>query len=220
MKMEHVIAALVVAVAGCTGSNRGKTGTVFTEGPSLAEVHAYNVTNDSPATKTSTNAESAEVIKPKDTLLVTFTNLPSVLTLPAFDQRVRDDGTITLIYNKVFQAAGKKTGDLENEVRDYYVPAYFTNLTVMVRLSCCNEFVYVDGDFRKPGRYAWTNGMRLKDAIDAAGGITEIGNHRIKMIREDGTVGTYRLWGDWAQTNNPALKAGDRIHNPRRILYQ
>lgn len=213
-----MIAALAVALAGCTGSHQGKTAPVFSEGTSPAQLHAYNVTNGSPGTNSSRTAESAEVIKPKDTLIITFTNLPSGLTLPAFDQRVREDGTITLIYNKLFLAAGKNTGDLEKEVQDYYVPAFFTNLTVTVRLSCSTECVYVDGGFRKPGRYPWTNGMRLKDAIEAAGGFTEIANHTIQIIREDGTIGKYRLWGDWARTNNPVLKAGDRIHNPRRII--
>jgi hypothetical protein len=59
--------------------------------------------------------------------------------------------------------------------------------------------------------------MRLKDAIEAAGGFTEFSTHRIKVIHSDGTIGSLRLRGDWARTNNPALNPGDRIQNPREI---
>jgi protein involved in polysaccharide export with SLBB domain len=61
--------------------------------------------------------------------------------------------------------------------------------------------------------------MRLKDAIDAAGGFTEFARHRIKVIHSDGTSQkSFRLVGDWVRTNNPALHDGDRIHNPRDLL--
>ena len=216
MKIELVIAVLAVGLSGCTGPNRGKTVPVFSEGPSPAQLHAYNVTNDSPATKASKNAESENVIKAGDILLITFADSLSGSTLPAFDQRVKDDGTITLIYNHVFHAAGKKTGDLEKEIRDFYVPTCFVNLTV--RVSAETAFVYVGGGFRKPGRYSWTNGMRLNDAIEAAGGFSEFASRRIKLRHLDGTVETYRLRGNWTVTNNPALKPGDRVQNPRELL--
>lgn len=218
MKIGLLIVAFVIVLSGCTGSNRGNTVPGFSEVSSPTPLHAYNVTNDAPGTNNSRNAEGEEVIKAGDTLVITFTNLTSGLIVPAFDQRVRDDGTITLIYNSVFQAAGKKTGDLEKEIRDFYVPGGFPNLTVTVRLTCQCSFVYVDGGFRNPGRYSWTNGMRLNDAIEAAGGFTEFSNHRTKLIHSDGTSERFRLRGDWVRTNNPALKDGDRIHNPRELL--
>jgi protein involved in polysaccharide export with SLBB domain len=217
MKSGLLIVALVVFLSGCTGSNRGNRVAVFSEGSSPAQLRAQSVTNDSPATNSSRKVEGEDVIKAGDTLVITFTNLTSSLTVPAFDQRVRDDGTITLIYNQLFQAAGKKTGDFEKEIRDFYVPANFTDLTVLVCLSS-GSFVYVDGAFRNPGRYAWTNGMRLKDAIEAAGGFTEFSNHRIKLIHWDGISQRFRLRGDWFLTNNPVLKPGDSVLNPRELL--
>ena len=215
MKIELVVTGLAVALSGCTGSNRGKTVPVFSDGPSPTQLHAYNASHDSRATNSSQNVENQDVIKAGDTLLITFT-APGSMQLPAWDQRVKDDGTITLIFNKVFQVAGKRIADLEKEIRDCYVPAFFTNLTVWIRISCSEiRFVYVDGEFRNPGRYLWTNGMTLKDAIEAAGGFNEFANRRIRLRHPDGTVESYRLVGDWAHTNNPALRPGDNIHNPR-----
>jgi protein involved in polysaccharide export with SLBB domain len=237
MKIELAVAAIAIALAGCTGTNRGKTVPASSEGTLPAQEHAYSVTIDSPATNASRNAEIQDVIKVGDTLLITFTNLPSLRSfrtfegvrsfqaeqepIPAFDQRVKGDGTISLIYNSVFHAAGKRTGDLEKEILDFYVPGHFPKVTVTVRISCWTEYVYVDGCVRNPGRYPWTNGMRLKDAIEAAGGFTEYATHLTRLIHLDGTVEKYRLRGKWPVTNNPALKPGDRVHssNPRDLLW-
>jgi protein involved in polysaccharide export with SLBB domain len=219
MKGRLLIIAFLVVLSGCVGSKRAdRTAPQFSGAPSA--VVSNKATNESPSTNSSGKAESEGVVRVGNFLLITFTNLPSGSVIPAFEQQVRDDGTVRLIYNQMFQAAGKKTGDLEEEIRDYYVPKYFSELTVAVRVSCETACVYVDGEVRNPGRYPWTNGMRLKDAIEVAGGFTEFANHRIKMIHEDGAIETYKLWGDWVATNNPVLKPGDRIHNPRRILYQ
>jgi protein involved in polysaccharide export with SLBB domain len=107
---------------------------------------------------------------------------------------------------------------LEKEILDFYVPTCFVNATVGIRISCCETaFVYVSGEFRNPGRYSWTNGMRLKDAIDAAGGFNEFANRRVKVIHSDETSERFRLRGDWSRTNNPALKPDDSIHNAREI---
>jgi protein involved in polysaccharide export with SLBB domain len=225
MKFELVIAALAVALSGCTGSKRGNRVPVFSEVSSPAQLDAHIVTRDSPATNTYRNAESEEVIQVGNALLVTFTNLPSSGSLgtfqgrrtfqlepepmPAFEQRVKDDGTITLMYCRVFQAAGKKAGELEKEIQDYYIPAYFLDVAVRVQISTDN-FVYLDGEFRNPGRYSWTNGMRLKDAIDLAQGFSEFAG-RLTVIHADGTKQRIRLPANKIPSDNPKLKGGDVI---------
>jgi len=208
MKIELAVAAIAIALAGCTGTNRGKTVPASSEGTLPAQEHAYSVTIDSPATNASRNAEIQDVIKVGDTLLITFTNLPSGSTTPTFEQRVGDDGVITLIYGNVFHAAGKKTGDLEQEIRDHFVP-YLTNLTVIVRISS-ESFVYVDGEFRNRGRLLWTNGMRLKDAIALAHGFSDFA-WRLTIIHADGTRQRIRLPADKIPLDNPKLEAGDVI---------
>jgi protein involved in polysaccharide export with SLBB domain len=209
MRIELVIAALVVALAGCTGSNRAKTASAFSEGPSAGQLVADNVTNNSPSTNTSRNAQSQEVIKAGDTLLITFTDLPPGSTMPTFSQRVGEDGAITFIYGNVFHAAGKKTGDMEKEMRDYFVP-YFTNLAVRIRISGETQFVYVYGEFRKPGRYSWTNGMRLKDAIDLACGFSDFAG-RLTLIQAGGARQRIKLPFNKIPLDNPELKPGDVI---------
>jgi hypothetical protein len=48
-------------------------------------------------------------------------------------------------------------------------------------------FISMTGEFRKPGRYAWTHGMTLKDAIDAAGGFTDFARRRLRIRHWDGS---------------------------------
>src|SRR5712671_6219187 len=49
-------------------------------------------------------------------------------------------------------------------------------------------WIYVYGDFRNPGRYDWTNGMTLTDAVSASGGFTEFASHRLRLQHRDAAV--------------------------------
>jgi protein involved in polysaccharide export with SLBB domain len=167
---------------------------------------------------TATTNLSPEIAKVGDILLITFADLPPNVTLPAFDQRVREDGSITLIYNQRFQAVGKRTGDLEREIREFYVPAYFRNLTVTVRISP-DRFYYVEGEVKLSSKFPYTTGITVSKAVASAGGFTDFANKRkVKLIR-----------GNRSQTVNcndvlkhpekdPLVLPDDKIHVPRRIL--
>ena len=79
------------------------------------------------------------------------------------------------------------------------------------------QWIQVFGFFQKPGRYAWTNGMTLKDGIDAAGGATEYGSSRVWILHSDKSEDRYRLRYQWWPTNNPTLRPGDIIGNVRDL---
>ncbi len=71
--------------------------------------------------------------------------------------------------------------------------------------------VYFVGEFTKYGAYAWTNGMSLKDGINAAGGFTKWANGRLNLVHRDGSKELYRLGPGRTLTNNPALKPEDVV---------
>jgi protein involved in polysaccharide export with SLBB domain len=77
--------------------------------------------------------------------------------------------------------------------------------------------VYVAGEVIVPGRYAWTNGMTLQDAVSAAGGFTDFAPRRLR-VNHNGVSTLYRLGPDRTFTNNPAVQAGDSIYSPRSIF--
>jgi protein involved in polysaccharide export with SLBB domain len=72
--------------------------------------------------------------------------------------------------------------------------------------------VYVGREVRAPGYYLWTNGMRLKDAVLLAGGLTVFATNRayVDLRRADGTSIHDRIrnqkFPDWV------LRPGDEIH--------
>jgi hypothetical protein len=76
-------------------------------------------------------------------------------------------------------------------------------------------FVFVRGEFRNPGRYAWTNGMTLSDAFAAAGGFTDFARRQVRLLHWDGSSQNYRWSTERSLTINPVLKPGDSVINIR-----
>jgi protein involved in polysaccharide export with SLBB domain len=74
------------------------------------------------------------------------------------------------------------------------------------------------GEFKNPGRYAWTNGMSLKHGIEAAGGYTDFSPPKLLLRHWDGSMERLRLGPGRTLTNNPALRAGDAVMSPRELF--
>jgi protein involved in polysaccharide export with SLBB domain len=75
--------------------------------------------------------------------------------------------------------------------------------------------IYLGGQFNKPGRYPWTNGMTLNDAILTAGGFTDFAGRKIMLKHWDGTW-LYLKWHPPITNNpNPALEPGDDVFSQR-----
>jgi len=210
--------------SGCQTDNANKPDSNFSAVPGIETVAAGGTapasqvgTMASTNTASGTNQPSSEIIKSGEVLVITFADLPPP-PMPAFDQRVRDDGTITLIHNHVFQAAGKRVGDLEREIHDFYVPRYYINLTVTVRNSP-ERFYYVGGEVRLPNKLPWVNGITVTKAIASAGGFTDFANKRsVKLIRADGKKQTinFNKVLDHPELD-PLVFPDDRIHVSRTI---
>jgi polysaccharide export outer membrane protein len=213
--------------AGCQ-TNKANSG--FSEVPGLPETTAPAPTAAAnPATSpgaansgASTNGDGSwEIITTGDVLVISFADLPPGTSVPPFDQRVRDDGTITLIYNQLFHAAGKRVGDLEKEIHDFYVPSYFRNLTVTVRISRENRFYYVDGEVRAGGKFPYVSSITVSKAIAAAGGFTDFASKRkVKLIRAGGSRQTVNCNKVLEHPElDPLVFPDDKIHVPRRLLW-
>src|SRR5579859_2390968 len=89
------------------------------------------------------------------------------------EERIKEDGTITLVEDKTFVAAGKKRGDLEKEIHDTYVPKYYLKMTVSIRQKEQTQFYYVRGEVRQPNRQIYISHIRLLEAIASAGDFTD-----------------------------------------------
>jgi polysaccharide export outer membrane protein len=172
-----------------------------------------------------TNITSASVI-PMDTtnytlrvgdqLTVSFFDITPVIT-PVTDE-IKEDGSITLIYNEKFQAVGKTIGQLQTEVHDRYVPAYVKYMTV--NIAPANRSYSVSGEVRAQNRYPYSGHMTVLEAITAAGGFTDYANQRkVKITRADHrqfTVNCIKARTD--PDLNVEIFPGDTIYVPQAWL--
>jgi protein involved in polysaccharide export with SLBB domain len=156
-------------------------------------------------------------LRPGDALTITFADL--VTPVPPIEDRIKEDGTITLMYNKTFTVAGKTRGELEKEIRSAYVPSYYPAMTVFVKLTESMRFYYVDGEVKAPSRQVYISRVTVTKAIATAGGFTEFAKKRVILTRLDGT----NIEVDYKKAiRNPKLdpevQPGDRIWVPRSVL--
>ena len=190
----------------------------FTEvGGSPAGAPDANPASSAPSAPSASNGGGTEILRPGDPLVIVFSDLPPSQPMLPFQERIKDDGTITLIYNQSFLAAGKTRGDLEREIRATYVPKYFLNLTVNV--NTLGRFYYVGGEVKQPGEKPYLANMTVTKAIQAAGDFTYFANKKkVQLTRSNGQV--LKVNCSKAQ-NDPRFDwpvyAGDKIHVPRRL---
>ena len=157
-----------------------------------------------------------EMFRVGDSLTVVYADLP--MATPAFEGKIKEDGTITLLLNQTFTATGKTAGELEKEIRACYVPKYYKNMTVTVTPQQSTRWYYVLGEVRLPNRQIYTSPITVLQAIASAGGFTDFANKKkVKLTRVDGrryTVNCVKA------LEKPSLDLqvypGDTIHVPRR----
>src|SRR6185312_6548196 len=78
--------------------------------------------------------------------------------------------------------------------------------------SANQQLIYIGREIQHPGSITWTSGMTLKDAIDAAGGLTPFAGGIIKITHSEGLIETVKLDSEKNLAPNPTLKPGDIIH--------
>lgn len=172
--------------------------------------------NETPAPAAPAAAsKTSEALNVGDLVTVVFSDTPTPTT--PFEERVKDDGTITLLLNQTFQVAGKTRSAVEKEVRARYVPAYFVNLTVTVKPQ--ERYFYVNGEVKTPSRQPHPGEITVLKAIASAQGFTDYANKKkVRLTRADGRtviVNCEKALKD-AQLDLPVYP-GDNIDVPRSI---
>ena len=174
------------------------------------------VTNSAPTDPQAALANRPEIINVGDSLTITFMDLP-ILIQPV-ERQVASDGTITLIDNQTFTAAGKSRGELEREIRTNYVPRLYPRMTVTIKPF--ERFFFVGGEVRQPGAQHYMSPITVLKAIQSAGDFTDFAQRKkIRLTRLNGrklTINWYDAQKDPAL--DPPVYPGDTIHVPRRIF--
>jgi polysaccharide export outer membrane protein len=151
-----------------------------------------------------------------DVLTIEFSDMP--VGFPLREERIKEDGTITLLEGKTFTAAGKTRGQLEKEIHDWYVPRFYLKMTVSVRQLKDTQFYYVRGEVRNPTRQIYISRIKLLQAIASAGDFTDFARKGdVLLTRADGTKININCK---KALKNPDLNLeilpGDIIYVPRR----
>jgi protein involved in polysaccharide export with SLBB domain len=159
-----------------------------------------------------------EVIKVGDTLIISFADTPN--PLPAFEIKVPQEGTISLLYNKPFIVIGKTRSQVQREIRAVYVPDYFKNLTVIVVHQSSTRFFYVGGEVKLQGRVIYAGPITVTRAIQSAGDFTDFAQKKkVRLTRANGHT---EIINCIKALTNPSMDKevypGDQIHVPRKLF--
>jgi polysaccharide export outer membrane protein len=162
---------------------------------------------------------SSELLRPGDTLLVIYRDIPMPPAPEQEQVQVRDDGSITLHLGQRFEAAGKSLSQLEEDIRDAYVGKFYQRMTVTVHAG--DRVFTVDGAVRQPGRFPYQGQMTVLRAVSTASGFTDFASRRkVEIIRANGE----RQIVDCIEArDNPrekdlAIFPGDYIFVPQSVL--
>jgi protein involved in polysaccharide export with SLBB domain len=118
-----------------------------------------------------------------DLVKVTFSGTIGVIQ--PHEERIKDDGSITLPHIGAIKADGKTAGELQKAITDAYVPDYYKRLTVTV--SSDQRVYYVGGQVRIPGRQLYSGTTTVTKAIQSAGDFTDFADRRkVFLTRADG----------------------------------
>lgn len=140
-------------------------------------------------------------------------------TIQPHEERIKDDGTITLPLIGAVKADGKKPGELQKAITDAYVPDYYKRLTVTV--SSDRRVYHVGGQVRQPGRQEYLGTTTVTKAIQSAGDFTDFANRRkVILTRADGKKFTVNcLKAATTPALDLAVFPGDKIEVPMRGFW-
>lgn len=184
----------------------------------LASLFFVGCETSQPAWQPPETSEPSYVAKLRigDTVRVEFSNL-SVTQIPPHEEQIKDDGTITLPYVLKVKAAGKTTGELQNELQEGF-KKYFREMNVTVKAP--DRYYSVGGQVKLPNRQVYVGGTTVIKAIQSCGDVTDYANRKkIQLTRSNGK--TYIINYDKA-LRDPNLDLpvypGDQIHVPQRYF--
>ncbi len=156
--------ALALLFTGCAG-----TGAINTSGGGAAAV----------------DRAATDRLNVGDLLGVTYSGLESN---PApHEERIKEDGTITLPFIGSVKSAGLTPGELQREIRETYIKRKFYTENLNITVTAKERYFFVGGQVRSPNRYLYAEGMTVLKAIQSAGDFNEFAKRsRVQVTRRDG----------------------------------
>jgi protein involved in polysaccharide export with SLBB domain len=207
-------------LSGCASTEEPQ----FTSTPLLDPYGNQSVSAPAPVGAGSSSNSAADAssewykLRVGDLITITFSDTPEPI-LP-HEERVKEDGNITLSLIGSIKAVNKTVGELQSEIRSRYVPKYYVRLNATVKITPQDLFYYVDGQVRAPGAKPWISDTTVTKAVAAAGGLTEFARKsRIQLNRVGAKT---RVTVDWNKavrnpSADPRIFPGDSIYVEKSV---
>jgi protein involved in polysaccharide export with SLBB domain len=212
-----VVGAWLLAGCRTNNANQEQFGASGGGTPRLASVAPGKAMSS--AADPAPQPETIDTLHVGDGLTIEFSDM--AIPVPPREERIKEDGTITLLEGKTFVANGKTRGQLEKEIHDWYVPRFYLKMTVSVGRQKDTQFYYVRGEVKAPTRQIYISRLRLLQAIASAGDFTDFAKKRkVLLTRADGTKTVINCIK--ARTDpklNVEILPGDIIDVPRRTPW-
>src|SRR5437016_3667417 len=166
-----VICSVVLAILGGGCQLRHRSAIT---GPSFADLPD--------PTSEATKRLSQRIIHTGESLSFNFQDPDGAQESIVMHDIVKQDGTVTLLSNRVFNAAGRTISELEREIGRYYGPKLYRNWQT-------EPLPYrVDGEVKAPGLQSYIGPLTISQAIRGAGGFTKSANQKkVQLIRSHHT---------------------------------
>jgi polysaccharide export outer membrane protein len=211
MRWMSLVAVGGLVVAGCATNEKVK----FSDPPAGLFPEVTNGAAPKGGSALAAVIETGDRFQVGDQVTVKFSGTTDENLRP-HEERIKEDGTITLPYIGAVKAAGLTPGELQKDITTRYVPDYYKRLTVTVTGE---QRVYsVGGQVRSPGRQVYIGPTTVIKAIQSAGDFTDFAaKWRVELTRADGR--TLKVDCEKA-AKDPALDLpvypGDKIIVPQR----
>ena len=165
--------------------------------------------------------DASEILRPGDKLQITFRAGDSIQF--SHEESIPDSGGITLpnlpSARSRVPAAGKTRVQLEEDIRNLYVPDVYQQLSVTIAPT--ERFFYISGEVNNEARHQYLGKLTLTQAIATAQGFTDWASKKnIQITRTNGKV----LRADYTKAlEDPTIYdiiilPGDQINVPRRRM--
>jgi protein involved in polysaccharide export with SLBB domain len=209
------LAPILVALTGC-----GTTPYADQDSPTTNDAP---VITDTPVSVPPSEAGSQvrrgpDFLRTGDRINVSFSGLP--IPMERHEEQIREDGNFNPpLLGRAIKAAGKRVGELQEELQKLYVPDYFKAATITVRRQ--DSYYFVGGEVKAPGQKPYLSEMTVLKAIQTAGDFTEFAKKtKIQVIRSNGHKEKPLNYNK--AIGNPKLDLpvfpGDQIIVPKRYI--
>jgi protein involved in polysaccharide export with SLBB domain len=158
-----------------------------------------------------------DVLDVGDEIIVTFSD-PGMLQ---HDERIKEDGTITLQMVGPVKAAGKTAGELQKDILNLYIPKYYQPGRLNVTVKVPERYFYVGGEVRTPGPKIYPGSMTVTKAIQTAGDFTEFARKTAVELTRAGSDKPIKVNVKKALKDpkyDLSVFPGDKINVPRRLF--